>query len=354
MRRRALGVSVVWATVSVFLVVMGLAAAPPWVSAREIAFEPNLADVAGGTTVKVLNCVATVFDRGGRPALRLDERAGDGLVLWPDVEFSDGTIELDVRGRAVPLSFVGVAFHGRGQAYEAVYFRPFNFRHADPVSRSHAVQYVSNPTYTWDRLRAESPGKYEKPVVPAPDPEAWLHARVVVAYPTVSVFVNGATEPSLVVEQLSTRRAGWLGLWVGNGSSGEFASLKVSPVLRKRTFFGLDSPPIADREPEVTDRFRAMILGAMAGDMRSDDYAPELWAQLAPARAAIQADLQRSGALLSLSLIDRQVEGGRRSYRYLLDFEKARAVERFVLDEQGRAALIESEDSEPKAPAAAR
>jgi hypothetical protein len=68
---------------------------------------------------------------------------------------------------------------------------------------------------------------YEKPVEPAPDPNGWVHARVVVAYPTVSVFVNGAAEPSLVVEELSGRKTGWFGLWVGNGSGGDFANFRV-------------------------------------------------------------------------------------------------------------------------------
>ncbi len=325
-----------------------LAAASTAALAQERPFEPNLAAVAAGNGTKVLNRAVDVTDREGRPAIRFDARPGDGLVLWPDVEFSDGTIEFDARGRSVSMSFVGVAFHGLGQSYEAVYFRPFNFRNTDPTSRSHAVQYVSNPAHTWDRLRRESPGRYEKPVVPGPDPDAWFHARVVVAGPTVSVFVNGGAEPSLVVERLSGRRAGWMGLWVGNESGGEFANLEVAPVLEKRTFFGLDSAPIPDREPKVTERFRALILGAMTGEMRSDDYTPELWRQLAPVQEDIRADLARNGAVLSLTLIDRQAEGEQRSYRYLLEFEKARAVERFVLDERDKVALIQSELSEAK------
>jgi len=194
-------------------------------------FAPNLANVAAATEGKVSNRAVTAIDKDGAPAVRFDERAGDGLVSWPGMEFSDGTIEFDVRGKDVfQKSFVGVAFHGAGGAFEAVYFRPFNFRAGDPARRSHAVQYVSDPEYGWERLRNEHPGKYEKPVEPAPDPNAWVHARVVVAYPTVSVFVNGAAAPSLVVEELSGRKTGWFGLWVGNGSGGDFANFKVSAV----------------------------------------------------------------------------------------------------------------------------
>ena len=129
------------------------------------------------------------------------------------------------------MSFVGVAFHGvDGTTYDAIYFRPFNFKTEDAGRRSHGVQYVSHPIYQWQKLRTEQPGKYEQAVNPVPDPNAWFHARVVVASPKVSVFVADAKEPSLVVDQLSNRKNGLVGLWVGNGSGGDFANLKVVPA----------------------------------------------------------------------------------------------------------------------------
>ena len=53
--------------------------------------------------------------------------------------------------------------------------------------------------------------------------------RVVVASPKVSVFVNDAKDPCLVVTQLSERKQGWVGLWV-DVSGGDFANLKISPA----------------------------------------------------------------------------------------------------------------------------
>jgi hypothetical protein len=43
----------------------------------------------------------------------------------------------------------------------------------------------------------------------------------------VSVFVGDTKEPSLVVNQLSDRKKGLVGLWVGNTSGGDFANLKI-------------------------------------------------------------------------------------------------------------------------------
>jgi hypothetical protein len=127
-------------------------------------------------------------------------------------------------------SFVGVAFHGvDGTTYDAIYFRPFNFRTEDPARRLRAVQYISHPTHTWNKLRAEQPGQFEQPVSPAPDPNGWFHVRVVVESPKVSVFVGDAKEPCLVVNQLSERKKGLVGLWVGNTSGGDFANFRIVP-----------------------------------------------------------------------------------------------------------------------------
>lgn len=219
---------------SIVVVTIGLAL-PLTLCSQAMPFEPNLSKVIAGTDGKVVNRAVTLSDKDGKPALRFDERGGDGLAQWPDVEFNDGTIEFDLRGKDVlQRSFLGIAFHGNGEAYEAVYLRPFNFRSDDPLRRSHAVQYVSMPNFPWERLRSEHPGQYEKAIDPAPDPNGWVHARIVVAYPKISVFVNDAETPSLVVNQLTDHQTGWVGLWVGNGSGGEFANLKISPAKVQR------------------------------------------------------------------------------------------------------------------------
>lgn len=166
--------------------------------------------------------------------MRLDERSGDGLAWWPEVTIADGELEFDLRGRdELQKSFLGIAFHGVDETtYDAVYFRPFNFRAADPARRSHAIQYMSMPAYDWKRLRSEHPDKFEAGLAAPPDPNGWFHVRVSVSHPKVSVFVNGAAQPSLVVQQFSDRNSGWVGFWVGNGSGGEFASLKITPSTK--------------------------------------------------------------------------------------------------------------------------
>ncbi|MBT1687178.1 hypothetical protein [Dawidia soli] len=153
----------------------------------------------------------------------------NGLAWITGEEFSTGTIEVDLKGYDVfQMSFLGVAFHGVDSAtYDLVYFRPFNFRAEDPVRKIHAVQYVSQPDYPWNRLRDEQNGIYEKAVTPAPAAEDWFHARIEVGATDIKVYVDHATTPSLVVKKLNNRKTGRIGLW-NNGISGAFANLKIT------------------------------------------------------------------------------------------------------------------------------
>lgn len=180
---------------------------------------------------RAANRAATLVDDNGRQIIRIDERLGDGVVWQEGVAFTNGTIELEVRGANRPgQSFVGVAFRGvDDETYDGVYFRPFNFR-ADGPGRERAVQYVSHPDHPWARLREEHPGRYENPISPVPDPDGWFRARIVVEDRTVQVFVDDAREPTLTVDTITDARGSMVGLWVGNGSGGEFANLRIAPA----------------------------------------------------------------------------------------------------------------------------
>ena len=157
----------------------------------------------------------------------MNAQKDDGLLWINDLEFSNGTIELDIKGKDVRgRSFVGIAFHGKDDAaFDGVYFRPFNFRSEE--KKSNAVQYISMPDHDWFALRKAFPGKYEDEIDPAPDPESWFHVKVVVDYPSVRAYVNGSAEPSLEVKQISESREGKIGLWVGNGSDGWFKNVTI-------------------------------------------------------------------------------------------------------------------------------
>jgi hypothetical protein len=190
----------------------------------------DLLSVGRDARWKVANRTTSFADVKGKRALRVSEAPGMGLVWLEGLDFGNGTIDVDVLGRSAPVqgSFVGVAFHVLdARTHEAVYFRPFNFRAKDPTAHGHAVQYVSHPQWPWDRLRSERPGVFEHAVTPEVDGDEWFHARIVIARPNVRVYVNDASTPTLVVDELGDRTHGFVGLWVGEGSGGYFANLRV-------------------------------------------------------------------------------------------------------------------------------
>jgi hypothetical protein len=187
-------------------------------------------DTTPGASLKVFNRQLSKVAPPSGDAFYLNESDGNGVAWRPEKKLSNGTIEFDVKGRDVlQKSFVGMAFHGVDeQTYDAVYFRPFNFHSKDEARRARAVQYISLPGFDWNKLRTDHPGQYEKPIDSAPKPDEWFHARIVIHYPKVIVYVNDAPQPCLEINQLTDRQDGWVGFWVGNGSDGSFANLKVT------------------------------------------------------------------------------------------------------------------------------
>lgn len=180
---------------------------------------PDLKGVPAGRGWKGAIAAARLVDRDGAAAIEFagPARADGQEVVWLDgFVFDEGSIEFDARGKGAPpqSSFVGVAFRTvDGKTHDAVYFRPFNFAAADAERRSHAVQYISEPLWPWERLRRERTGQFEQPVTPAPDGDAWFHARLDIAQGRVRVFVNGAPAPVLEAGELSGRSGGSVGLW---------------------------------------------------------------------------------------------------------------------------------------------
>jgi hypothetical protein len=162
-------------------------------------------------------------------AIRLSEEDNEGLIWLKNKQFSQGTIEIDLKGKDVfQRSFLGLAFHAQNDStYDAIYFRPFNFYAKDSIRFIHAVQYISHPKFTWKKLRDEQNGKFEKAIQNAPNPNEWFHAKIEITTKEVKVYVENRIEPVLIIQKLNNFSTGKIGLFVGDGSGGEFANLTI-------------------------------------------------------------------------------------------------------------------------------
>jgi hypothetical protein len=196
---------------------------------------PDPARIGDEKNWRMQNATAEFVEMDGKRAVHMratgDSANGSmGLAIPVGVEFTTGAIELDLKGKYQRPSFLGCAFNITDEkTFEAIYFRPFNFK-ADEPFQQRAVQYIAWPEHTWDELRQQKPGQFENSVHPAPEPDGWFHARIEVTDKRVQVFVNGAKEPSLVVNRLKegvARRP--VGLLV-DVAEGLYANLEVKPA----------------------------------------------------------------------------------------------------------------------------
>jgi hypothetical protein len=176
----------------------------------------------------------------GRTAVHLvpspDSEHGDGdmMAILTGPDFKDGTIELDVAGApraGAPddaRGFIGLAFRlqDKGQKGEYFYLRPTNARCNDQLRRNHSTQYVSAPDYPWQRLRKENPGVYES--YTDMDTGAWTRMKIVVTRTKALLYVNGSTQPALVVNDLKLGDGhGQIGLWAHVTTDAYFSNLVV-------------------------------------------------------------------------------------------------------------------------------
>ncbi|WP_342083852.1 hypothetical protein [Dyadobacter sp. OTU695] len=160
------------------------------------------------------------------------------VAVLKDIDFHNGTIEATISGQPRANSgegargFVGIAFRVASDTsqMELFYIRPTNGRANDQVRRNHSTQYVSMPGFPWEKLRKETPEKYEAyaDMVPA----EWTKVKIEVKDETAKFYVNGASQPTLIVNDLKQGKdlRGSVGLWIGPGSLGHFTDLKVTKL----------------------------------------------------------------------------------------------------------------------------
>ena len=192
------------------------------------------------------NVKADLVDYRGRRALHLLPQQGtvtagwqgqtEAMAIVAGSDFKNGVIDVELAGapmagaREGSRGFVGLTFRTAPHAssFESFYLRPTNGRADDQLRRNHSAQYQAFPNYQWDRLRQDSPGVYESYVDIVPG--QWTTMRIVVAGTKAQLFVNGATQPTLVVNDLKLgESSGPIGLWIGQDTEAYFSRLSVTP-----------------------------------------------------------------------------------------------------------------------------
>ncbi len=152
-------------------------------------------------------------------------------------DFHNGIIELDVRARLMHWAdvdcrgFIGLVFRANesNDRFEGFYVRPRNGRSCtEPQRRIHTMQYFSYPGYTFAYFRERGIADYEAKADIEMD--EWIHLKAEVEGARAKFYVNDMEAPALVVDELfdGADARGGVGLYVDNGTEGNFKNLTVS------------------------------------------------------------------------------------------------------------------------------
>jgi hypothetical protein len=172
----------------------------------------------------------------GKPAVKITEDGdvpnGEAYAVVKDVVFHNGAIEVELAGRPSAgagegaRGFVGIGFRLQNGKFEYIYLRPTNGRADDQVRRNHSAQYSSHPDFSFAVSRQQAPEKYESYV--DLEPGVWTRYRITVEGTKARLYVHGATQPCLIVNDLKLGdSSGGVALWIGPGTEGYFTGLDI-------------------------------------------------------------------------------------------------------------------------------
>lgn len=172
----------------------------------------------------------------GKQAIKITEDGqvanGEAYAVVKDAVFHNGTIEVELAGRpaaganAAARGFVGMAFRLQKGQFEYIYLRPTNGRADDQVRRNHSTQYSAHPDFSFAVARQQAPEKYESYV--DLEPGAWTRYRITIEGTKARLYVNGTTQPCLIVNDLKLGdSSGGVALWIGPGTEGYFMGLDI-------------------------------------------------------------------------------------------------------------------------------
>lgn len=203
------------------------------INGQALKLETGALEAVGVTmTAQKLNGKAVVKVTKDTAIKEFDEPT---FVKLKNVDFKDGTIEVNVLSKLLPNApefargFIGIAFRVNedNSKFECIYIRPTNARANDQVRRNHSIQYFAYPDYKFDRLRKESPEKYES--YSNMGLNEWIKIKIVVKGTEARLYLNDSWEPALIVDdlKLGANQSGGIGLFVDVGTEGYFTDLKL-------------------------------------------------------------------------------------------------------------------------------
>ncbi len=274
------------------------------------------------TKLELRNARIQWADYRGRRALKLAPLPGhehavneEMTAILTQSDFKDGTIELDVAGaRRAGYSkaedesgfkgMIGVSFRVQGERAERLYVRPENARLDNQLFRNRTTQYESVPGFAWNQLREEHPGVYESYV--DLEPGAWAKLRIEVTGTKARLYVNGATQPSLIVNDLKQGYGhGKIALWSRVSTDAYFSNLRVSGARAHHESRFTEYPTPAPHTDEDSTRTVVPLEGTSGLTLFGTHARAVTYRGLKAVELTQNAAAADSGSLEAMALLER-------------------------------------------------
>ena len=159
-----------------------------------------------------------------------DDREGRALAAEPGFwKSANGQKDPLAKNPEARIMYIVFRASETNDRFESFYVRPRNGRSCtEPQRRIHTMQYFSYPGYTFAYFRERGISDYEAQADIEMD--EWVHIKAEVSGAGAKFYVDDMETPALVVDEMfgGAGLRGGVGLYVDNGTEGNFKNLKVT------------------------------------------------------------------------------------------------------------------------------
>lgn len=165
---------------------------------------------------------------------RLNDFDIDSIVKLKDMDFHNGTIEVEMLSRLLPdapdfaRGFIGIAFRIVDDAFESFYIRPTNAMTTDPVRKSHGCQYFAFPKYTFAYFREKNISDYENAMPYGLD--TWVKLTAKVEDDSAEFYLNDNLTLKVGDLKHGKNLRGSAGFFLDTGTEAFYKNLRINKI----------------------------------------------------------------------------------------------------------------------------
>ena len=165
---------------------------------------------------------------------RLNDFDIDSIVKLKDMDFHNGTIEVEMLSRLLPdapdfaRGFIGIAFRIVDDAFESFYIRPTNAMTTDPVRKSHGCQYFAFPKYTFAYFRENNISDYENAMPYGLD--TWVKLTAKVEDDSAEFYLNDNLTLKVGDLKHGKNLRGSAGFFLDTGTEAFYKNLRINKI----------------------------------------------------------------------------------------------------------------------------